>query len=100
MPIRVSAVRVEYLATGDSYDLDQSEITWFWDELRRVTLHRPERGLHETVAADCRIDVQTNRGALVYELYGQTILYDPSRDLNWQFYMGMQLLDWVEPPVP
>ncbi len=97
-PERPVSVQLTLVSTGQTYDLDATEIADFWDELQRVTLHPPERGLYEGVAPDCSIYLQTNRGSKTLEIYGQTVLYDPARNLNWQFYMGLILIEWVDRP--
>ena len=96
-PVRITAVELESVAAGRTYQLDPYQVSEFEDEFRRVTFFPPGKGLYQAVAPDCLIRVRTSRGNFEYEIYGQTVLYDPAHDDSWQFYFGLVLLDWLNP---
>lgn len=93
----MSRVKVLDLATRRGIYLDAVQTEMFLAELQRVTQHfvEPEDLLSRT-AEDAVITVIGDSGAgRRYRLYGRVVLLDEDNDKVAQFYMGLQLLEWL-----
>lgn len=77
--------------------LDAGQARLFTRELRRIRRYMPA-GKHRPtigVGADCRITIKRPAGKSEYLLFGRSVLVHPKTGKTWQFWFGLQLLEWL-----
>jgi hypothetical protein len=62
---------------------------WLWQ--------RRTEGLLELVSPDAEITIDNNGRVESYQLFARSIIVDESTGRPRQFYMGLLLLEWLEP---
>lgn len=85
--------------TGQTLILDARRRDLVLVELQRVRrFSAPYPPVSPPVAADLVLQVDDNGRPRRYVLLGRTVLLDSQRRRLSQFYMGLQLLEWLSAP--
>ncbi len=92
-------IRLTHSISGTSITLDDRQRDLVLVELKRVrrfgTRDKPNG---PPVAADCEMEIERNGKIHRYYVLSETVLLDVRKRCLYQFYMGLQLLQWLASP--
>ncbi|UPW17533.1 hypothetical protein M0C34_14985 [Agarivorans sp. TSD2052] len=104
------AITIKEFNTPNQITLDSFQQALFEDELKRVrgtfitqwisnlVATRTRRVRPIMVQPDCEIMVNHNGQITKYFLHGEYVLYQEGSPVNYQFYMGVLLQQWLGMP--
>lgn len=102
MEVKVIEYGTQNEITLNAYQLDlfQSEIrrvrgSWLTRIFQRLFALIFKRVRPIKVRPDCQIIVDDNGSITEYFLHGKFVLYKKGSSVNYQFYMGVLLQDWL-----
>ena len=77
--------------------LDKSRSGLFTRELGRIKKYFPEHKFNPKIgiAADCEVIIDNGKTKTIYLIFGRSVIVHPKSGKCWQFYFGLQLLEWL-----
>ena len=85
--------------SGASMTLNDRQKNLVLVEMRRVRrFGAPDIPNAPPIAADCKMEIDDNGRIRRYYVLRETVLLDVQRRKLYQFYMGLQLLQWLTTP--
>lgn len=105
-------IKLKNLNTGHEITLDSQQTDVLLREIGRTSgswimrfiwllfpriWQRRTQGLLELVAPDAEITIDNSGRTSSYQLFSRSILVDMASGRPRQFYMGLLLLEWLEP---
>ena len=85
------------LDSGASVTLNDRQRDLVLVELRRVRRFGvPDTPNAPPIAADCKMEIEDNGQIRRYLVLHETVLLDVKRRRLYQFYMGLQLMQWLK----
>ncbi len=92
-------ITLTHLDTGNTKVLDSRQSHLVQIELQRVRrFSAPYDKNAPPIAADCEMIIDDNGKIKKYLVLRETVLLDLDKFRLYQFYMGLQLLQWLETP--
>jgi hypothetical protein len=90
------SVELKSFATGKVVTLKGMELQMFEAELKATKRRSPGKGVRGfRIAPDCAVTVRRGKRKTEYLLYGRAVLHEIKTGQTWQFYFGLQLLEWL-----